>query len=68
MSLINFCHLSFQTELQERKMAKLEEIVGKGKVEEEPEGEMIMGPSGEAVGSSGSGNTPFFLFGIKFSL
>ena len=44
---------------------KLEEMVGPGKLEEEPEGEVIAGLSGEAVKSSSSGTTPFFFFGIK---
>ena len=43
-------------------MVQLEETVGKGKAEEEPEGEVIAGPNGEAVGqSSGIAQSfPFF--------
>ena len=41
-------------------MVKLEEMVGKGKAGEEPEGEVIVGPSGEAVELC-SGNVPSFL-------
>ena len=48
-------------------MVKLEEIVGQGKAEEEPEAEVITGPSREAVEPLSSGNTPFFLFGIRLS-
>ena len=48
-------------------MVKLEEIVGHGKAEEEPEGEVIAGPSREAVEPLSSDNTTFFLFGIKSS-
>ena len=47
-------------------MVKLEEMVGKGKAEEEPEGEVIVGPSGEAVEQS-SGNAPSFLSLFFFS-
>ena len=50
--------------LQAQKMVKLEEMVGKGKAEQEPEGEVIVGPSGEAVEQS-SGNAPSFLFFFK---
>ena len=42
--------------------------MGQRKAEEELEGEVIAGPSDKAVGSSSSGNTHFFLFGIKLSL
>ena len=48
-------------------MVKLEGMVGKGKAEEEPEGEVITGPSREVVEPLSSGNTPFLLFGIKLS-
>ena len=41
-------------------MIKLKKMVGQGKAEEEPEGKRIAVPSGEAVGSSGSGNTLSF--------
>ena len=44
-----------------QKAIKLEEIVGQGKAEEEPEGEVIVGPSGEAVEPLSSGNIPPFL-------
>ena len=36
-------------------------MVGKGRVEEEPEGEITAGPSGEAIEQS-SGNAPSFFF------
>ena len=39
---------------------KLEEMVGLGKQEEEPDGEIIVGPSGEALEPPDSGNTPLF--------
>ena len=43
-----------------KKLVKLEEMVGKRQEEEEePEGEVTVGPSGEAVEHS-SGNTLFF--------
>ena len=46
-------------------MVKLQEMVGKGKAEEKPEGEVIVGPSGEAVEQS-SGNCPVcFLYFFK---
>ena len=41
-------------------------MVGQGE-QGEPEGAIISRMSGEAVESSSSGNTPFFLFGIKLS-
>ena len=48
--------------LQLRKLAKWEEVVGESRGgEEEPEGEVVVGPSGEAVVYS-SGNTPLFFF------
>ena len=48
--------------LQARKLAKLEEVLGESKEgEEEPEGEVVGGPSREAVVYS-SGNTPLILF------
>ena len=36
--------------------------------EEEPEGEVIVGPSAEAVKPLTSGNTPFSFFKLKLSL
>ena len=47
--------------LQVRMLAKLEEVVGKSRGGEEPEGEVVAGPSGETMVYS-SGNTPLFLF------
>ena len=47
--------------LQAHKKVKLEEMVGKERAEEELEGEVIAGPSGEAVEQS-PGNAPLFLF------
>ena len=41
-------------------MIEVEQIVGQAKAEEEPEGEVIAGPSGEAVEPLSSGNVPFF--------
>ena len=44
-------------------------MVGKKQEEEaEPEGEVIAGPSGEAVEPLSSGNTPFPFSKIKLSL
>ena len=43
-------------------MVKLEEMVGQGKEEEELEGEVIAGSSGEVVEPLSSGNTPFCFF------
>ena len=43
-----------------QKLVKLEMVGKRQEEEEEPEGEVIAGPSGEAVEHS-SGNTPFFL-------
>ena len=43
-------------------MVELEKIVGQEKTEEELEGEVIAGPSGEVVEPLSSGNTPFFLW------
>ena len=49
-----------------RKLAKLEEEVGESRVgEEEPEGEVVVGPSREAVVYS-SGNTPLFFANKSF--
>ena len=46
--------------LQARKLVKLKEVVGESREgEEELEGEVVVGPSGEAVVYS-SGNTPLF--------
>ena len=46
--------------LQARKLAKLEDMVGESRErEEELEGEVVVGHSGEAVVYS-SGNTPLF--------
>ena len=67
MLLINFCCSSFQSVLQAQKIVKLAEMVGQGKAEEEPEGQVIARPSREAVGSLSSGNIPFFLFGVRLS-
>ena len=39
---------------------EMEKTVGQAKVEEEPEGEVIVGPSGEEVKPSSSGYTPPF--------
>ena len=51
--------------LQVRKLVKLEELVGANRgEEEEPEGEVVAGPSEEAVIYS-SGNTPLFFFLIN---
>ena len=36
--------------------------------EEEPEGEVIVGPSGEAVNPLSSGSTPFPFFKVRLSL
>ena len=48
--------------LQAMKQMKLEELVGESRGEEEElEGEVVAGPSGEAVAYS-SGNTPLFCF------
>ena len=48
--------------LQTRKLVNLEELVGESRGEEEElEGEVVVGPSGEAVIYS-SGNTPLFFF------
>ena len=44
---------------QAQKLIKLEEMVGQRKEEEEPEREVIAGPSGEVVEPLSSGNTPF---------
>ena len=43
-------------------MVKLEEMVGKGKAEEEPEGEAIAGPSREVVEPLSSGIPLFSLW------
>ena len=40
--------------LQARKLAKVDEGVGEGTREVEPEGEVIIGPSGEEKQSSGN--------------
>ena len=48
-----------------RKLAKVEEMVGKSKEEENPEGRLVVGPSGEAVVNS-SGIAPPFLFSINY--
>ena len=57
---INFCFiLLIQSVLVSTKQAKLREIVGKVE-EEEPEGEAVVGPSGEATIHS-SGITPSLL-------
>ena len=53
--------LFHQSVLQAQKVVRLEEMVGPGKQEEEPEGEIIVGPSGEALEPLDSGNIPFFL-------
>ena len=45
--------------LQASKLAKLREMVGESKEEEEPEGEEVPGPSGEAIVYS-SGNASLF--------
>ena len=39
-------------------MIEVEKIVGKVKAEEEPEGQVIAGPTGEAVELLSSGNIP----------
>ena len=52
--------------MQAQKQVKLEQMVSQW-VQEEPEGEVIAGPSGESVESLSSGNTPLFLFEIKLS-
>ena len=44
---------------QASKLAKLREMVGEGKEEEEPEGEEVAGPSGEDIVYS-SGNAALF--------
>ena len=46
-------------------MVRLEGMVGLGKQEEEPEGEIIVGPSGETLEPPDSGNTPFFLLELN---
>ena len=53
--------------LQARKLVKLEEVVGGSREgEEEPEGEMVVGSSGEAVVYS-SGNAPLFFLMNHFT-
>ena len=64
----NFCCFSFQSVLQAQKLVKLEEMVGQGVQEEEPEGEVIAGPSGEAVESWSSGYTPSFSLELNYLL
>ena len=49
--------------LQAQKLMEVEKTVGQAKVEEELEGEVIIGPSGEVV--KPSFYTPLFLSGIK---
>ena len=52
--------------LQAQKLPKLEEMVGKRQEEEEePEGEVILGPSGEVVECS-SGSAPSFSLSFFF--
>ena len=54
--------------LRAQKQAKLEEIIGKRQGEEEElEGEVIAGPSGEVVESS-SGNTNAISLSFSFKL
>ena len=61
----NICCSSSQSVWQAEKLVNLEEMVGPGKAEDEPEGEVIAGLSREAVESSSSGTTSFFFFRIK---
>ena len=43
-----------------QKLVKMEEVVGPERWEEEPEEEIIVGPSGEALESPDSGTSLFF--------
>ena len=65
---LTFTTLSYiQSVLQARKLAKLEEMEGQinRDEEEEPEGKVVVGPSGEAIVYS-SGNIPLF-FSLFFT-
>ena len=55
-----FAIFSLQSGLQAQKMVNLGEMVGKGKAEEELEGEAIAGPSEEVVECSSGNILPFF--------
>ena len=47
--------------MQSKRLTKLREIVGDVKEEEEPEGEVVAGPSGEVIVHSSGNMLPIFL-------
>ena len=54
-----------QSELTSAKKARLQELVGQVE-EDEPEGEAVVGPSGEAITHSSGSTPPLFFFFFKF--
>ena len=62
--LLLFLPFFVQSALQARKILKMREMVGENREEEEPEGEVVECPSGEAVMYSSCNMSLFFSFSL----